>query len=200
MLRKLLRIPASALLFLSVLFSVGCGDSASGGTLTGIDIAPISPSIAVGGTQQFTATGHFSNGPDQNITAQSNWSSSNTSIATIQQFGTVSGLAKGVAAGQSTITASFAQGSSSVQGSTSLTVTNTVAAPLNQGDGTILLLGTGSVQIDGRSVDVSGSMSLTLSAGAHTLRNATLRHTLAIVVGGGEAVSIEIPDMKVMRE
>jgi hypothetical protein len=60
------------LLLLSLL-SFGCGDSSSsGGTLTGIDIAPISPSIAVGGTVQFTATGHFSNGQDQNITAQSN--------------------------------------------------------------------------------------------------------------------------------
>jgi uncharacterized cupin superfamily protein len=86
-----------------------------------------------------------------------------------------------------------------VQGSTSLTVTSTVAAPLSEGDGTLVLLGTGSVQLDGRSVDVSGSMSFALSAGAHTLRNADGRHTLAIVVGGGEALSVEIPCMKLAR-
>jgi len=61
------------------------------------------------------------------------------------------------------------------------------------------LLGTGNVQIDGRSVEVSGSMSFALSAGAHKLRNADGRHTLAIVVGGGKAQSIEIPDMKLAR-
>jgi hypothetical protein len=89
-----------------------------------IDILPASPSIAVGEQQQFTATGHFSKGPDQDITAQSNWSSSDESVATIQQFGTTPGLTTGVAAGQTTITASFAQGSSSVQSSTNLTVTH----------------------------------------------------------------------------
>jgi hypothetical protein len=46
------------LLALTLNFS-GCGSSYSGTTLTGIDIAPISPSIAVGATEQFTATGHY---------------------------------------------------------------------------------------------------------------------------------------------
>ena len=144
--RKQSTLISSIFLLLLSLLSSGCGDSSSsGGTLTGIDIAPISPSIAVGGTMQFTATGHFSNGPDQNITAQSNWSSSSTATATIQQFGTSPGLATGVAAGKTTITASFAQGSSSVQGSTDLTVTSTVVVnPLNRGDGTVVLHGVGA--------------------------------------------------------
>jgi len=92
MLRKQSTILSGTFLLLLSLLSFGCGDSSSsGGTLTGIDIAPISPSIAVGGTVQFTATGHFSNGPDQNITAESNWSSSSTGTATIQQLGTSPG-------------------------------------------------------------------------------------------------------------
>jgi len=175
------------------MFSPGCGDSSSGGTLTGIDIAPISPSITVGSTQQFTATGHFSNGPDQNITAQSNWSSSNTAVAKIQQFGTSPGLATGVATGQTTITASFAQGSSSVQGSTDLTVTATtpVSSP-REGDGTVVLQGLGSVLVDGRETSVAGSISLPLSSGTHVFRTVNGRQTILILVGGGEAANIEV--------
>ena len=201
MLRKQSALPSSAFLLLLLLLSFGCGNSySSGGTLTGIDIAPISPSIAVGGTQQFTATGHFSNGPDQNITAQSNWTSSNKAIATIQAVGTSPGLATGVAAGQTTITASFAQGSSSVQGSTSLTVTSTVVAnATRKGDGTVVLMGVGAVLVDGRRVSVSGSTPLTLSAGPHTFRSSNGRKTLALTVAGGEIANIEIAEMNLAR-
>ncbi len=197
MLRKQSTLLSSTLLLILSLLSVGCGDSSSsGGTLTGIDIAPISPSITVGGTVQFTATGHFSNGPDQNITAQSNWTSSNKAAATIQQFGTSPGLASGVAAGQTTITASFAQGSSSVQGSTNLTVTSTVVVnPLNRGDGTVVLHGVGAVLVDAHRVPVSGSAPLTLAAGPHTFRSVDGRKALAIEVRGGEVANIEAADL-----
>ncbi len=201
MLRKQSTLLSSTFLLLLSLLSVGCGDSSSsGGTLTGIDIAPISPSIPVGGTVQFTATGHFSNGPDQNITAQSNWSSSNKAAATIQQFGTSPGLASGVAAGQTTITASFAQGSSSVQGSTNLTVTSTVVVnPLNRGDGTVVLHGVGAVLVDGRRVPVSGSAPLKLVAGPHTFHSLDGRKALAIDVRGGEVANIQIADLTLAR-
>jgi hypothetical protein len=172
MLGKQSTLLSSTFLLLLSLLSSGCGDSSSsGGTLSGVDIAPISPSIAVGGTVQFTATVHFSNGREQNITAQSNWTSSSTATATIQHFGTSPGLATGVAAGKTTITASFAQGSSSVQGSTDLAVTSTVVVnPLNRDDSTVVLHGVGVVLVDGRRVSVSGSAPLTLAAGPHTFR------------------------------
>ena len=197
MLRKQSTILSGTFLLLLSLLSFGCGDSSSsGGTLTGIDIAPISPSIAVGGTVQFTATGHFSNGPDQNITAQSNWSSSSTGTATIQQLGTSPGLATGVAAGKTTITASFAQGSSSVQGSTDLTVTRTVVAdPLSRGDGTVVLHGVGAVLVDGHRLSVSGSGPLTLAAGPHTFRSADGRKAFTAEVRGGEVTNIELADL-----
>jgi uncharacterized protein YjdB len=185
----------TALLSLLILPSFGCGDSSSGGTLTGIDIAPISPSVAVGATQQFTATGHFSNGPDQNITAQSTWNSSTTAVATIQNFGTSPGLATGVATGKTTITASFAQGSSSVQGSTDLTVTATtpVSSP-RAGEGTVAIQGTGTLVVDGMKVSVSGSMSSPLSEGTHVLRTQNGRQTVLISVGGGEVASVELSE------
>jgi hypothetical protein len=189
--RYLIAAPLSLL----ILLSFGCGGSSSGGTLTGIDIAPISPSVAVGGTQQFTATGHFSNGPDQNITAQSNWNSSNTAVATIQAVGTSPGLATGVATGKTTITASFAQGSSSVQGSTDLTVTATtpVSSP-RSGDGTVAVQGSGTFVVDGKKITVSGPMSFPLSAGAHVLRTENGRQTIRIRVGAGEVASIELSE------
>lgn len=76
-----------------------CGSSNGGSTLTGITIAPISPTIAVGATQLFTAAGHFSNHPDQDLTHQASRSSSVTSVATIAGAGVQPSLATGVALG-----------------------------------------------------------------------------------------------------
>ena len=105
-------------------FLPSCGSSYGGGsTLTGITIAPISPSIAVGATQLFTATGHYSSGPNQDLTHQANWTSSVTTVATIAGVGVQPSLATGVAQGSTQITVSFAQGSYNVQASTNLTVT-----------------------------------------------------------------------------
>jgi len=115
-------------LSLIVVLCATCGGGSGGGsTLTGIDISPISPSVIIGDTVQFHATGHFSDGPDQDLTANSNWTSSVTSVATIQNLGTQPGLAMGVAQGTTNITASFAQGSSSVTGTTDLTVTSSAS-------------------------------------------------------------------------
>jgi hypothetical protein len=81
-----------------------------------ITVTPNPTSVAAGLTQQFTATGHYSDGSTQNLTALVTWSSSNTSIATIA----TSGLAKGVSpGGPVTITASL----NSIIGTAQLTVT-----------------------------------------------------------------------------
>ncbi len=87
----------------------------NGATLTSISVTPTAPSIAKGGTQQFTATGTYSDGSQQNLTSSVTWTSSSTSVATI----TGAGLATGVSAGSSTIQAA----SGTITGSTSLTVT-----------------------------------------------------------------------------
>jgi uncharacterized protein YjdB len=83
-------------------------------SLTSIAVAPASPTIGTGATQQFSATGTFADGSTQDITSQVSWTSSNTAVATIG----ASGLATGVSAGTSTIQAT--QGS--VVGSATLTV------------------------------------------------------------------------------
>jgi len=71
----------------------------------------------VGSTQQFTATGSYSDSSSADITNSVAWSSSNTGFATIDA---TNGLATGVAAGLTIITAT----SDTISGNTDLTVTN----------------------------------------------------------------------------
>jgi hypothetical protein len=87
------------------------------GTLQSIAVTPANPSIAKGATEQFTATGNYSDGSTLNLTSQATWSSSNASIATIN----AAGLASAVATGTTTIQASL----SGIPGSAVLTVTST---------------------------------------------------------------------------
>jgi hypothetical protein len=83
-------------------------------TLSSIAVTPANPTIAVGATQQFTATGTYSDTSTQNITNLVSWGSSSSAVATVN----AAGLATGGAAGGTTISAT--QGS--VSGSTTLTV------------------------------------------------------------------------------
>ncbi|HEY1221700.1 MAG TPA: IPT/TIG domain-containing protein [Bryobacteraceae bacterium] len=88
-------------------------------SLTSISVTPANPTITNGASQQFTATGYYSDSSTQNLTASVVWSSLNESVATI----TTGGLATAVAAGTSTVEAA----SGSVSGSTTLTVTSSSA-------------------------------------------------------------------------
>jgi uncharacterized protein YjdB len=89
-------------------------------SLSSIVVTPANPSIAKGLTDQFTATGGYSDASTQNITNSVTWSSSNPSVATIS----VSGLATSVAAGSSTVQAALG----SIKGATTLTVAASSAA------------------------------------------------------------------------
>ena len=116
------------LLGLTLLTACGGGSGGGGGqnapapsnvvtpTLQSIRVSPGSVSIAVGGTQQFTATGSFSDGSSKDLSSSAQWSSSDTAIASVSS----SGLASGVAVGVVTIKAV----SGAIQGTATLTVTN----------------------------------------------------------------------------
>jgi hypothetical protein len=86
----------------------------SGASLQSVAVTPGNSSLPVGGTQQFTAVGTYSDGSIQNLSSGVSWSSSKTSVATINS----SGLATGVATGTATIQAV----SGSLSGSTGLSV------------------------------------------------------------------------------
>src|SRR6185312_9977836 len=75
------------------------GGGGSSATLVSISLSPSAPSIQTGGTQQFTATGAFSDNTTENLTSTATWSSSSPSVATISS----AGIATGVAAGTTTI-------------------------------------------------------------------------------------------------
>jgi len=80
-------------------------------TLSSIAVTSANSSIPAGVSTQLTATGTFSDGSTFNLTGQVTWSSSNTSVATVNS----NGLATAVGAGTVTITAQY--------GSTSATTT-----------------------------------------------------------------------------
>jgi Bacterial Ig-like domain (group 2) len=83
-------------------------------------MTPTSPSIAVGATQQFTATGTYQNSSTADITRSVTWNSATPAVATID----AAGLATGVSAGTSNITAT----SGAITSNTAvLTVTETPA-------------------------------------------------------------------------
>lgn len=75
----------------------------SNGTLTSIAITPANPSVAVNSTQQFTATGTFSDNSTQDVTFNTHWSSSVSSVATIANGPNGAGLATITAAGSTVI-------------------------------------------------------------------------------------------------
>ena len=85
--------------------------------LTSIAISPSSPSLPVNTSQQFTATGKYSDGSSADLTNVVTWSSTSTANATV----TASGMVTTVAAGTSRISAAL--------GTVSQMTTVTVTAP-----------------------------------------------------------------------
>ncbi len=75
----------------------------AGASLTAISITPTSNSLQASQTQQFTATGTYSDDSTANITSSVTWNSSNEATAIIS----ASGLATGVAAGTSDLSATL---------------------------------------------------------------------------------------------
>ncbi len=88
-------------------------------TLVSLAVTPTNPNIAVGTSQQFTATGTFSDNTTQDLTAAATWTSSSAAAATISNTAGSNGSAASVASGSATITAAMG----SVSGSTTLNVT-----------------------------------------------------------------------------
>ncbi len=88
--------------------------------LLAIAVTPPVAALGVGQTQQFTATGTYSDLSTKNLTDSVTWSSSNSSTATLSP----TGLATGVATGVATVTAT--DPSSGIAGTAALTVTPAV--------------------------------------------------------------------------
>jgi hypothetical protein len=94
-------------------------------TISFLNISTATPTLPTGNTTQFAANGKFTDGSTQDITFDSNWSSSDTTVATISNAPDDSkGLTQAIAVGTTTITATF--------GGISKTEILTVTAPVLQ--------------------------------------------------------------------
>lgn len=160
-------------------------------TLQSIAVTPPNPSIAKGLTQQFTATGIFSDTSTQNLTGQVTWSSGNTNAAAISNGHGSGGLATALATGSSTIHATFG----AVSGSTILTVTPPVlvtlavtpANPSVPKGLTQQFTATGTLS-DGTMVDETSTvMWSSQTTSVATISNAAGLHGLAAAVGTGSS-------------
>ncbi len=77
-------------------------------TLSAIVITPVDPSVVKDQTEQFTATGTFSDNSEMDITASVIWSSDDTDVATMNNNGlTISGRATAIDIGDALITAAL---------------------------------------------------------------------------------------------
>src|SRR6266853_5233013 len=91
---------------------VGCGSAGSGtqsqnngsttkATISSVAVSPTTMAISMGAVQPFTATAHMSDGTTQDVTSTAQWSSSDSTIASVDS----SGHATGSNSGAVTITA-----------------------------------------------------------------------------------------------
>ena len=98
---------------MSAVLVAGCGGGDQGRdpvlglpatTLVSVAVSPTTASVAIGATQQFTATAAYSDGSARDITLLSAWTSATPAAGTVDAS---RGIAVGVAAGTSVITAAF---------------------------------------------------------------------------------------------
>ena len=151
--------------------------------LASIAVSPAGSSLPVNTSLQFTATGTYKDGSSRDLTALVNWASFATATATIN----AGGLATGVAAGSTTITASLG----TIIGSTSLTITApTISSIVVTPDGLTLGIGIGeqytatAIYSDGSTQDLVSGVTWTSSAPGVASINSS---GLATTVGAGSA-------------
>ena len=110
--RSLLKANMNALRFrVNLIFSLalpvalvsiaGCGaptPAISPKTLISVSITPANPSIAVSATEQFTATGNYSDGSTASLSSSVTWASSNLAVATVSEAGMATSVGAGVPA------------------------------------------------------------------------------------------------------
>jgi hypothetical protein len=179
-----------AVVFLFIL-GAGCSDSAKTPKLSSIDITPGEATLPLGRTQALTATGHYSDGSSQNLTAAATWSSSNAADVNVSNLAGHQGEAQALAKGQITVTATY----QNVTGTTDLTVTS---AALDS-----ILITTKSATVpkgfqqqytaigmysDGNTVDITAMVTWSSSAeGIVTVSNDAASPGLATAVDLGDA-------------
>ncbi len=149
-------------------------------TLQSISVTPATASVNIGASQQFTATGTYSDGSTGTVAVT--WSTSSASTATI----TASGLATGVIAGSVTVTAT----SGSVSGTAKLTVNAEVVTAIAVTPASVALTVGGAEQFTATATYQNGTSGNVTSSATWTSTNSsvvTVNLGFAIAVGTGTA-------------
>jgi uncharacterized protein YjdB len=133
----------------------------SSATLNSIAVTPATAGLTVGSTLPMQAVGTFSDGTTENLDTVATWLSSDSTVATVDVIGTVTG----VATGSVTITCQLDGVTSStanltVEGFTAITITP--ASPTVAESTSIPLKATGTLT-DGATQDLTGSVLWTSS-------------------------------------
>ncbi|MDI7235107.1 Ig-like domain-containing protein [Leptospira santarosai] len=157
-------------------------------SLVSIAVSPATPSIAKGLTQQFTATGTYSDASTQIITDSVTWSSSATGFATISNALGSQGFATTTNVGATTITAT----DGSISGTSALTVTaaSLVSISVSPANSTIdstttkQFFATGTYT-DASTQDVTTAVTWSSSNASATVSNAAGSEGLATGVAAG---------------
>jgi hypothetical protein len=151
--------------------------------LVSIAVTPAQPALPLGESLQLTATGTFSDGTTQDLTATATWTSSAASVASV----TSAGGAGAAAIGTATITAT----SGTIVGSTSLTVGPAAVVSLNIVPPTLALsLGSSHpVQaIAGMSDGTAQDVTATVTWNSSPATVATVKQGSVVGVGKGSSL------------
>lgn len=136
--------------------------------LSGISVSPGNASIFIGTSQQFSALGTYSDGSTQDLTSAVSWSSSASSVATIN----ATGLASAAASGTTTISAASA-------GMSGNAVLSVQAVPLTIGTSTL----------PGGTTNVAYAVKLSATGGTSpyswSITSGSLPPGLALSAGSG---------------
>ena len=157
--------------------------------LVSIAVIPANASIANGTGQQFAATGTYTDNSTQPLTTAVNWSSSDTTVASISNASGSNGLASSTGQGAATITATLG----TISGSTGLTVTaatlvSIAITPLSPSitDGTNQQFTATGTYTDNSTQNLTASVTWTSSdATIASVSNAAASSGLATAAGVG---------------
>jgi trimeric autotransporter adhesin len=113
--RSKIQVPLALTMLVMLASELACTGFFVNPTLQQITVTPQTPQIQQGKTQQMAATGSYDDGSTKDITGKVQWSSDDTTVATV---GTSTGLVTANTLGTATITAA----SATITGSTTATV------------------------------------------------------------------------------
>ena len=137
------------------------------GVITSIQVTPITPRLAPGTVQFFTAEAIFSDGTSRNVTGLATWVSSNPADLGVSDTPGSRGRSTAITAGAVTVTASYL----GVTGSTHVTITSAVITSLSVTPAAVAVpIGTRrqftaqAIFSDGSSRDVTGLSTWTSSS------------------------------------